>query len=301
MRTIIVFADWNSVLFWRDADGQDRIDDTTFPISDESKRELNAYYGHFSELYLQDHEHEPISDEKRLLDDTGIRAWHRLRAELAGAYKVLFHSKEFACDFESPEQLVAHRERSSALPPRLAAKPRPETYAKLEEFCRFPWFENTGKPFSDEFGRVNTWPEVKRRIHSQRWEHLQAYFHHYGFIEPLTRGPLDGIGLREIFLDPGLRSSLHQLLLSIHRHIERYDWPSGLEGFGPLTDSIKSGIVHSLWQTEYSEFLPPTAFTVACERIYSSGHMVAGWEGTFPRRSGRHPAGWLPKGRLLVF
>ena len=133
MRTIIVSADWNSVLFWRDAEGQDRIDDTTFAISDESKRDLNAYYGHFSELYLQGDEHEPVSDlEKRLLDDTGIRAWHRLRAELAGAYKVLFHSKEFACDFESPEELVAHRERSSALPPRLAAKPRPETYAKLD-------------------------------------------------------------------------------------------------------------------------------------------------------------------------
>jgi hypothetical protein len=137
MRTIVLSVDWDSVLFWRDAEGQGRIDDTTFPISDESKRELNAYYGHFSELYLQGNE--PISDlEKRLLDDTGVRAWHRLRAELAGAYEVLFHSSEFACDVETPEHLIAYRERSSTLPPRLAAKPRPVTYAKLDEFCRFP-------------------------------------------------------------------------------------------------------------------------------------------------------------------
>lgn len=300
MRTIVLLVDWDSVLFWRDAEGQGHIDDATFSISDELKRELNAYYGHFSELYLQGNG--PIDKiEKRLLDDAGLRVWHRLRTELAGAYKVLFHSKEFACDFETPGQLIALREQSSALPRRVAAKPRPETYAKLDEFCRFPWFENTGEPFSDEFGRVSSWSEVKRRVRSERWKHLQAYFHHFGFIEPLQKGPLDGIALKEIFLDPDLRSNLHQLLLTIHRRIERYGWPSGLEGFGPLTDSVKSGIVHSLWQTEHSDCLPPTAFSVACERIYSSGHMVAGWEGTFPWRSGRDPVGWLPEGRRLVF
>ena len=87
MRTIVLSVDWDSVLFWRDAEGQGRIDEAAFPISDELKRELNAYYGHYSELYL--HGDESIDKiDKRLLDDAGLRAWHRLRTELAGAYKV---------------------------------------------------------------------------------------------------------------------------------------------------------------------------------------------------------------------
>ncbi len=180
-------------------------------------------------------------------------------------------------------------------------KPRSETLTKLDEFCRYPWCQHCGEPLEGDFARAASWSEVKRRVRSQRWDLLQGYFHHYGFMSPLQRGPARGQALREIFIDPDFRAALHQLLFSIHQKVERYDWPSGLEGFGPITQSIERDIAHSLWETEYSDMVTPTAFTRMVERVYREGHMVAGWEGSFPRRNGINPEGWFPEGRLRVF
>ena len=111
MRTIILLLDWDSTLFWRDAEGGGRIDEATLPISAGLKRRLDEYYLHYSELYNQDSH--PIPDvpnlEKRLLDDAGLEIWRQLRAELAGIYRVLFYSEELGDSFDSPEAFVARR------------------------------------------------------------------------------------------------------------------------------------------------------------------------------------------------
>ena len=184
---------------------------------------------------------------------------------------------------------------------RSSVKPRLETLAKLDEFCRYPWFQHCGEPLEGNFTGVANWSEVKRRVRSQRWDRLRGYFHHHGFIVPLQKGPARGQVLREIFIDPKFKSALHQLLFSIHQKVERYDWPSGLDGFGPITVSIRQDIGHALWEAEYSDIAVPTAFTEIRQEIYRQGRMVAGWDGTYPRRDGRDPEGWFPEGRLFVF
>src|SRR5687768_12428910 len=102
MRTVILLLDWDSILFWRDAEGSGRIDEATLPISPELKRRLHDYYMHYSELYNQDRH--PLPDvpilEKRWLDDTGLEIWKQLRAELAGVHRVLFFSEEIGDSFE---------------------------------------------------------------------------------------------------------------------------------------------------------------------------------------------------------
>jgi hypothetical protein len=74
-----------------------------------------------------------------------------------------------------------------------------------------------------------------------------------------------------------------------------------MDGFGPNIGSIERDIAHALWEAEYSDLATPSQFSQTCQMIYRMGHMVAGWEGTFPRRSGRNPEGWFPEGRLCVF
>jgi hypothetical protein len=114
MRTIILLLDWDSTLFWRDAEGGGRIDEATFPISDALKRRLSDYYKHYSELYYLDTSR-PVPDlEKRLLDDTGLEIWQQLRSELSGVYRVLFHSEELEDSFESPEDFIARRKEAYA-------------------------------------------------------------------------------------------------------------------------------------------------------------------------------------------
>lgn len=111
MRTIILLLDWDSTLFWRDAEGGGRIDEDTLPISAELKRCLADYYLHYSELYHQ--EARPLPDvarlEKRWLDDRGLEVWKQLRAELVGVYRVLFYSEELGDSFETPEEFVRAR------------------------------------------------------------------------------------------------------------------------------------------------------------------------------------------------
>jgi hypothetical protein len=114
MRTFILLLDWDSTLFWRDAEGSGRIDEATLPISPELRRRLDHYYKHYSELYYRDG-YGPVPDlEKHLLDDTGLEIWRQLRAELGGVYRVLFHSDEFACDFDSPDEFIARRKETYA-------------------------------------------------------------------------------------------------------------------------------------------------------------------------------------------
>src|SRR5690348_9278818 len=113
MRTIILLLDWDATLFWRDADGGSKIDESALPISDELKRQLNDYYLHYSELHFQNGHPFPVPKiEKRWLDDEGLEIWRRLRAELAGAYRVLFYSEEFSDSFEDPDEFIAARENS---------------------------------------------------------------------------------------------------------------------------------------------------------------------------------------------
>lgn len=114
MRTIILFLDWDSTLFWRDAEGGDRINEATLPISDDLKRRLSDYYKHYSELYYLDTSRPIPGLEKRLLDDTGLEIWQQLRRELNGVYQVLFHSEELEDSFESPDVFLARRKEAYA-------------------------------------------------------------------------------------------------------------------------------------------------------------------------------------------
>jgi hypothetical protein len=108
MRSIILLLDFDSTLFWRDAEGG-RIDETTLPISHDLKRQLDDYYKHYSELCYRG-DYGPAADlDKRLLDDRGLVIWRQLRAELDGIYQVLFYSQEFGDSFESPEEFLANR------------------------------------------------------------------------------------------------------------------------------------------------------------------------------------------------
>lgn len=113
MRTMILLLDWDSTLFWRDAEGNGRVDAATLPISTALRQLLRDYYIDYSELYFQDGH--PFPDvprlEKRWLDDTGLKIWKQLRTELADLYRVSFYSEELGESFESPEQFVAAREK----------------------------------------------------------------------------------------------------------------------------------------------------------------------------------------------
>jgi len=113
MRTIVLSLDWDSTLFYHDAEGTDRIDEATLPISDALKKRLDDYYKYYSELHYQD-DSRPVPDlEKRLLDDTGLEIWRQLRAEVGHVYRILFWSQEFGDHFESPEEFMMIRKQAS--------------------------------------------------------------------------------------------------------------------------------------------------------------------------------------------
>jgi hypothetical protein len=63
--------------------------------------------------------------------------------------------------------------------------------------------------------------------------------------------------------------------------VERYDWPSGLDGFGPITQSVQRDVTHALWEAEYSDMATPTAFSQTIQSIYRGGHIVAGGRAAF--------------------
>ena len=106
MRTMILGPDWDFVLWWCEADCQDAIDEKTLPISDDLKRDLDRFYGWFSELYFGDGDSKSVL-ELRLLDARGFELWLRLREELKGVHRVLFYSQEFYEAFENPEDYKA--------------------------------------------------------------------------------------------------------------------------------------------------------------------------------------------------
>lgn len=110
MRTIILLIDYpDSTLWWREQENSGPVDEALLPISNDLKQQLNEYYKSYSELYLDDNKGAVADLEKRLLDDTGLELWRRLRTELAGKYHVLFHSEEFGCDFDNPDEFLAAR------------------------------------------------------------------------------------------------------------------------------------------------------------------------------------------------
>ena len=110
MRTLILMPDWNAVLFWRDAEGRDAVDDGSLPISDALKQELRVFYEWFSELFFRgDSGDRASSTDRRLLDDRGVELWERLSRELSGVHRVLFYSHELHHEFERPEDFRATR------------------------------------------------------------------------------------------------------------------------------------------------------------------------------------------------
>ena len=106
MRTIVLSPDWNSSLWWHDAEGCGLADASTLPLSDELRRNLDDYYEWWSELYLpKEQDYIPVSSlDWHLLDERGFELWQRLRVELGGKYHVHFRSHEFKETFENPEQ-----------------------------------------------------------------------------------------------------------------------------------------------------------------------------------------------------
>jgi hypothetical protein len=114
VRTIILLIDYpDSTLWWREPDSGSPVDEALLPISSDLKQQLKEYYRTYSELYLNDSKEAVADLEKRLLDGTGLELWRRLRTELAGKYHVLFHSEEFACDFDNPDEFLAARKSSN--------------------------------------------------------------------------------------------------------------------------------------------------------------------------------------------
>jgi len=109
VKTIILLIDWDSTLFWREPAEGGPVDEGVLPVSSDLKQQLKEYQKNYLELYFQDKHGDIPALENRLLDDTGLELWQRLRAELAGKYRVLFHSDEFGCDFDSPEEFIATR------------------------------------------------------------------------------------------------------------------------------------------------------------------------------------------------
>jgi hypothetical protein len=103
-------ADWDSTLFFFDAEGQDRIDAATLPISADLMRQLDQYYNQYSDLYMDGDTGEKVDPlDKRLLDDTGLTIWRQLRKELALFYNVIFYSFELGEKFDNPNEFIAAR------------------------------------------------------------------------------------------------------------------------------------------------------------------------------------------------
>ena len=114
MRTLILMPDWNAILFWRDAESRDAVDESTLPISATLKHELSSFYVWFSELFFRDSEQPASLTDRRLLDARGIELWRRLRTELGSTHRVLFYSHEFNHEFESPDDFTAMRGQTYA-------------------------------------------------------------------------------------------------------------------------------------------------------------------------------------------
>jgi hypothetical protein len=52
--------------------------------------------------------------EARLFDETGLRLWKQLRADLEGRYTVVYYSQELGEYFETPELFGKAREAANA-------------------------------------------------------------------------------------------------------------------------------------------------------------------------------------------
>ena len=101
---------WNSTLFFFDAEGQERIDEATLPISRNLQKQLELYYKQYSDLYLLDESAQKVDRlDKRLLDDTGLQVWQQLRAEHSDSYRIIFFSEEFGEKFDNPNEFIAAR------------------------------------------------------------------------------------------------------------------------------------------------------------------------------------------------
>ena len=104
MRTIVLSPDWNSSLWWHDAEGCGIADERALPLSDRLRKDLGDYYAWWSELYLSEDRIPASCTDWHLLDERGFQIWQRLRAELGSTYHVHFFSHEFEERFEDPEE-----------------------------------------------------------------------------------------------------------------------------------------------------------------------------------------------------
>ena len=112
MRTLILSPDWDTMLFWRDAQNRDAVDESALPVSDALRSELDNCYKWFSEMLFAE-DSKPTAIDRRLFDDRAFELWERLRTELGLEYRVLFRSQEFACEFESPQDFKNARRVAS--------------------------------------------------------------------------------------------------------------------------------------------------------------------------------------------
>jgi len=113
MRTLCLNPDFDAILFWRDEQSRDKVDERTLPLTGALRERLEEFYRWFSELYLQADGPRSRLDN-RLFDDSGIELWEQLRSELQGQYRVIYYSQELAEYFDTPELFRVTRKETYA-------------------------------------------------------------------------------------------------------------------------------------------------------------------------------------------
>jgi hypothetical protein len=113
MRTLVLSPDWDTMLFWWDEQGQGAADESTLPISNALRCDLDDCYKWFSEMFLAE-DAKPTLMDQRLFDARAFGLWERLRMELRFECHVLFYSQEFACKFEGPMDFKAAQRAASS-------------------------------------------------------------------------------------------------------------------------------------------------------------------------------------------
>jgi hypothetical protein len=109
MRTLVLHPDYDTCLCWHDEVGCGLADEQTFPLSDDTRKQLQEFYLWWSELFNSD---SVVSmTDWRLLDERGLEIWQRLLVELGTAYHVHFYSQQFKETFEDPDEFRSHLSR----------------------------------------------------------------------------------------------------------------------------------------------------------------------------------------------
>src|SRR5438034_717812 len=113
MKTILLFSDWDGLLFWLNEDfvNTGPVDVAQLPTSDRLRSELREFNRWHDELCYSD-DGAPSPLDKRLYDDGGLTLWEQLQKELGSDYRVYYPSQEFGRELEDcPEKLRAAQKR----------------------------------------------------------------------------------------------------------------------------------------------------------------------------------------------